>query len=131
VQGVFTAAHVAALAGKPPQCRSEVDLMKLRAQIARVPQLAALSDAGACRLAAEVHSEVHLPGSIFMRQGDKGGGMVLLLDGSAHVLTLSDEELAVKHRIGAWSLDGAALQKRAPLHVRLRLAASSALTLST
>jgi hypothetical protein len=68
VQSVYKAAHTAAIASKQSKYRSDLDVSKLATELVRVPLLATLDNAALRRLAQDAHSEVHLPGSVMMRQ---------------------------------------------------------------
>lgn len=67
-----------------------------------MPLLAALDTAVLRKLAQEAPAEVHLPGSVLMRQGDHGDRMLLLTQGTARVFKIPDDEFVVVHSSGRW-----------------------------
>lgn len=79
-----------------------------------MPLLAALDTAVLRKLAQEVHAEVHLPGSVLMRQGDHGDRMLLLTQGAVRVFKIPDDEFVVVHSSGRWHANVSTALKQAP-----------------
>lgn len=51
----------------------------------------------------QVRAQVHLPGSVVVRQGDRGNEMFLLLEGSAQVMRMPEEDHAWAHgMLSSW-----------------------------
>jgi hypothetical protein len=103
LQSVYSAAHISRIASKPPQSRSYLEVSKLASELTRVPLLATLDTQSLRKLAEEVQLEVHLPGSLIMRQGDFGDRMFLLTEGSVSVMKLPEEELTIIRNFGTWA----------------------------
>jgi hypothetical protein len=102
MQSVYCASHISQIASKPPNSRSYVEVCKLAGELSEVPLLATLDEPGLRQLAEEVQLEVHLPGSVLMRQGEFGDRMFLLTEGSVNVMKLSEEELSHVRSLGKW-----------------------------
>lgn len=102
LQSVYSSAHISAIASIPPQERSYLDVSKLASELSRVPLLQKLDNSSLRKLATEVHLEVHLPGSVVMRQTDFGDRMFLLTEGSVHVMKIPDDEMAIVRNLGTW-----------------------------
>ena len=103
LQSVYRATHISAVASKPADARTPLEVSKLANELTRVPLLATLDDASLRKLAEEVRLQVHLPGSVIMRQGDPGDRMFLLTEGSVNVMKMPEEQLAVINNLGAWA----------------------------
>lgn len=119
MQSLYKAAHTAAVAGKGPKYRTDLDISKLATELVRVPLLADLDTAALRKLAQEVHAEVHLPGSVLMRQGDHGERMLLLTQGAANIFKIPDDDFVVMHSSGRWPARVPPVLKPAP-QVRIR-----------
>lgn len=102
MQSLYKAAHTASLATVAPKHRSDLDISKLATELVRVPLLSDLDTVALRKLAQEAAAEVHLPGSVLMRQGDHGDRMLLLTQGAVRVLKIPDEEFVVVHSSGRW-----------------------------
>lgn len=102
MQSVYSASHISCIASKPPHTRSYLDISKLSGELSRIPLLASLDVASLRKLAEQVWLEVHLPGSIMMRQGDFGDRLYLLTEGCVNVMKMPKEELAVIRKLGGW-----------------------------
>lgn len=100
MQSVYRAAHISAIASKPAEARSHLEVSKLASELSRVPLLATLDQESLRKLAEEVHLQVHLPGSVVMRQGDIGDKMFLLTEGCVSVMKMPEEELAIIRELG-------------------------------
>eukprot|EP00892_Ulva_mutabilis_P003631 jgi/Ulvmu1/163/UM001_0167.1 len=98
----YQAAHTAAIATKAPKHRTDLDISKLATELVRVPLLAGLDTAVLRKLAQEAHAEVHLPGSVLMRQGDHGDRMALLTRGTVRVLKIPEDEFVIAQSSGRW-----------------------------
>jgi hypothetical protein len=102
MQSVYSASHISAIASKPPKSRSYLEVSKLAAELSRVHVLSALDVPALRQLAEQVRLQVHLPGSVLMRQGDVGDRMFLLTEGSVNVMKVPEEELSIIRTLGTW-----------------------------
>ena len=101
VQSPFTAAHLCALAATPPGARPPAAVAALAAELRRAPLAGAVGAAALAALARTASAQLHAPGSVIMRQGDRGACMHVVLEGSVNVHALAPEAAAVRAALAA------------------------------
>jgi hypothetical protein len=68
-----------------------------------VPILETLDEKDLAAIAKEVGVQIHRPGSVLMRQGDRGDKMFLLTGGAVHVFRIPAQEFPVVQSLESWA----------------------------